>query len=249
MHCDGSGTPPNLDAPPPPFLQVPGRAFDGGCIPTDYARDWSALRAGERPRGSRGCVPSPLIGCRLVLPPFFGRMFIDVPTGLLTRWFAPTSVSPADIWLRNMRFSKMIAGKIPWFWSDPRGKARLVLGLGHTGNCAAARWRPLELCANHSRMLTTMHARTCAQVRAWRRLLAKYDRDVDLLMIELVKGPLVVIWSLITCKSAPRSPAVAGCSFRRLPPSVGTAQARRRILLTYGPPVLLLLLSFAPQGS
>lgn len=43
---------------------------------------------------------------------------------------------------------------------------------------------------------------TPPQVRAWKRLWAKYDRDPDLLLLELLQRPLRLLWSVLTRKSA-----------------------------------------------
>lgn len=63
------------------------------------------------------------------------------------------------------------------------------------------------------------HLCCVAQVRAWKRLFAKYDRDLDLFLIELFKGPLLLLWSLLTCKSARRLG-------RTRPPSLPRSLAR-----------------------
>lgn len=45
----------------------------------------------------------------------------------------------------------------------------------------------------------------CSQVRGWQRLWARFDRDPDLLLIELAARPLRLLWSVLTRKSAGRT--------------------------------------------
>lgn len=70
------------------------------------------------------------------------------------------------IWLQNIGLSKILAGKISWYYAKPGQK-----------------------------------------VIAWKRLMARYDREADLLLVHLLTGPVRILWSIVRGRSASLAPA------------------------------------------